>query len=90
MMETIKLPLLSLLSFIAVTAVIAYSPSSSGSASGDFRFTEQECKVPPYSDPSNIEVNPTDDEREEILKEGRCYLACTAEKYQVPRRMHDS
>ena len=80
-METITLPFLGLLSLIAVTAV-AYSPSSSGSASGDFRV-ELECKVPPYSNPGRIRVNPIDDEQEEILTEGRCYLACTTEEYQV-------
>ena len=64
-------------------AVIAYNPqsaSASGSASG---ATEPECKPPPYSDPGRIRVNPTDDELQELLLEGRCYLACATEKYQV-------
>ena len=62
--------------------VSAYSGSStSGSASGD--STEPECKAPPYSDPSLIRVNPTDEELQELILEGRCYLACATDHYQV-------
>ena len=62
--------------------VSAYSGSSTnGSASRD--STEPECKAPPYSDPSLIRVNPTDEELQELILEGRCYLACATEHYQV-------
>ena len=66
-------------------AVSAYNPqssaSTSGGASGD--STEPECKPPPNSDPSRIRMNPTGDELQELLLEGRCYLACATERYQV-------
>ena len=70
---------------VAVTSwAVAYSPSSSsGSASGDLTQAELECKVPPYSNSSGIRVNPTDEEVEELMIEGRCYLGCIAEEYQV-------
>ena len=87
MMVTIT-PRFAVLFFFPVIAVtswaVAYSPSSSsGSASGDVARAELECKVPPYSNPSGIGVNPTDEEWEELMIEGRCYLACITEKYQV-------
>ena len=60
-------------------AVSAFS--SNGNGCGD--STEPECKAPPYSDPSQTRVNPTDEELQELILEGRCYLACATEKYQV-------
>ena len=78
-METIALRVLSLLVIAAAPWAVAFSPSSSsGSASGDMQ-TEPECKAPPYSNPSGIRVNPTDDELQELMLEGRCYLAFTTE-----------
>ena len=72
-----------LLSVIMVymSAVRAYYASSGGSASGDlFVF---ECTIPPYSDRDRISVNPTNEEFDQIVKEGRCYLACVTEEYPV-------
>ena len=62
--------------------VSAYSESPS-SASGSGDSSVPECKAPPYSNPSIIGVNPADDELQVLILEGRCYLACAAEKYQV-------
>ena len=85
-METITLRVSAgLLLFVIAVApwAVAFSPSSSsGSASGDMQ-TELECKAPPYSNPSGIRVNPTDQEWQELMLEGRCYLACATDKYQV-------
>ena len=76
--------LLFLVMIVASWAAVcrAYSPSSaSGSASGD--TAEPECKAPPYSNPNNIRVNLTDEQWQELQLEGRCYLACATEEYQV-------
>jgi hypothetical protein len=87
MMASVALRISAGLLFLVMTvapwaAVSAYSPSSaSGSASGD--TTEPECKPPPSSNPSGIRVNLTDEQWQELLLEGRCYLACATEKYQV-------
>ena len=82
---TIGTGLLFLVMTVAPWAAIcrAYSSSSaSGSASGD--TAEPECKAPPYSNPNNIRVNLTDEQWQEMLLEGRCYLACaTEQQYQV-------
>jgi hypothetical protein len=73
MMASVALRISTGLLFLAITvapwaAVSAYSPSSaSGSA----------------SNPSGIRVNLTDEQWQELLLEGRCYLACATEKYQV-------
>ena len=78
-METIALRVLLLLVIAAAPWAVAFSTSSSsGSASGDIQ-TEPECKAPARSNPSGIRVNPTDAEWQELMLEGRCYLACTAE-----------
>ena len=59
----------------------AYSPSS---ASGrDTASAEPECNAPPHSNPNNIRVNLTDEQWQELQLEGRCYLACVIEQYQV-------
>ena len=88
-METMKFSptfLCLLLSVILESTVRAYYPSSGGSASGDlFVF---ECKIPPYSDRDRISVNPTDEEFDQIVKEGRCYLACVTKEYQVANMIH--
>ena len=84
-METVILRLAGLFFLVIAVApwAVAYSPSSSsGSASGDLVQGELECKVPPYSNPSSVRVNPTNEEWEKLMLEGRCYLACAA-KYQV-------
>ena len=66
---------------LPVILVSAVGASSGGSASGDlFVF---ECKIPPYSNRDRIRVNPTDEELDQILKEGKCYLACVTEEYKV-------
>ena len=79
--------LLLLVMIVAPWAAVcrAYSSSSaSGSASGYAASAEPECKAPPYSNPNNIRVNLTDEQWQELLLEGRCYLACaTAQQYQV-------
>ena len=89
-METVILRLAGLFFLVVAVApwAVAYRlslpSSSSGSASGDLVQGELECncKVPPYSNPSGVRVNPTNEEWEELMLEGPCYLAC-AKKYQV-------
>ena len=75
--------LLFLVMTVAPWAAIcrAYSPSS---ASGrDTASAEPECNAPPHSNPNNIRVNLTDEQWQELQLEGRCYLACVTEQYQV-------
>ena len=41
------------------------------------------CHAPAYSDARRIQTNATDDDREKLVNEGRCYLLCTTEKFKV-------
>ena len=38
------------------------------------------CTIPAYSDPGRVNVNLTDEETEQLMVEGRCFLACTTEE----------
>ena len=58
-------------------AVSGISPS--GNDSGP------ECEASPYSNSSQIRENPTDEELQELILEGRCYLACITENYLVDK-----
>ena len=72
-----KILLLLLLALIVMVNSVPDGSSGSGDPSSlmpDF------CSIPPYSDPSRISVNPTDQEMEQLMIEGRCFLACTSEE----------
>ena len=42
-----------------------------------------ECRVPNSSFSESIYVNLTQEEREELKVEGRCFLACATQQYQI-------
>ena len=63
-----------LLFLLLLIVVVTAAASSSGSGDPD------SCSIPPYTDPSRISVNPTDQEMEQLIIEGRCFLACTSEE----------
>ena len=52
------------------------SEEASGSGVGELP-TPQSCHVPLHSDLNRGRVNLTDEEQEDLMMEGRCYLACT-------------
>lgn len=41
------------------------------------------CHVPAYSNIQRIQRNVTDEDREKLVTEGRCYLTCTTQHYQT-------
>lgn len=41
------------------------------------------CHVPAYSDPDSVQMNATDADRDTLVTEGRCFLRCTTEKFEV-------
>lgn len=45
--------------------------------------TPPSCHIPANSNVDLISANLTEEERKELLLEGRCYLACTIERFMV-------
>ena len=41
------------------------------------------CHVPAYSNPDSVQMNATDADRDTLVTEGRCFLRCTTEKFEV-------
>ena len=61
------------------------SEEFSGSGTGD-----SSCYIPASSNLNHGRMNLTEDEIEDVMTEGRCYLACTAdEEYMVTELLLD-
>ena len=90
-MEKVSLPLL-LITIAAIQNLMCGTSAQSGdendtseaSGSGMRELpTPPSCHVPANSNFDHISVNLTEEEREELMMEGRCYLACTIEHFMV-------
>ena len=94
-MSSLSTLLLSAVVYIVVTNASANS-SMRGGGSGDSGPTSEDvfegsettstvtpCHVPAYSDTNRIQRNVTDEERNKLVTEGRCYLTCTTQRYET-------
>ena len=83
-----------LLLLVAITAIRIHSTNAQN---GDDNDTSEEasgsgmrelptlpsCHIPASSNLNRVHINLTEEEQEDLMMEGRCYLACTTKKYMV-------